>query len=467
MLSSSFKTVVWIAALPLLASCGGGGGGSSPPSAPPSVSVRGVAAMGAPVVDAPVEVFCQGGRGRGNTNAMGQFDFIVSGNAPCVLQVSLPSGLLFQSFLAPSDVQANLTPLTTLMVEFLKARAGDANTVATADLAISESFLRLLKNADFSREAALVVSRYLRDTYGINVGTSFLTETIVPPNAMGLDQSESDRLLDLLAQRGAFTAQGVFQQVDRSALAALGNNLRALNADPKATIDPNPQLAQACFNPTLDRVGTVTQLRYRDVLNPILIGDYDQHREVLAPTVFEGKNTIKAVVSERGESVQYFYTASENSRTLHGQMRKVNSADDSNSNAEPQNELFEKLLYNPVVERTDFQLSANQTQSFVMNSTRFLTGRGPDGNPIDIRFATSETERVTYLGREVVDVPAGQFTTCKFLIDRSLTDDAGAEVRWVSTEGILIQQGALTPLNRELVIALQLLSGTLNGAAVK
>ncbi len=466
MLSPSFKTTVLSVALPLLASCGGGGG-SSVPAAPASVSIRGVAALGAPVVDAPVEAFCQGGRGSGASNAMGQFDFNVPGSAPCVLQVALPSGLLFQSFLAPGNSQANLTPLTTLMVDFLKARAGVVNTITTADLANSELFLDVLNNSDFQREAALVVSRYLRDTYGINVGTSFLTETIVPPNTMGLDQSESDRLLDLLAQRGAFNAQGQFKQVDRSALAALGNNLRSLNADPKSTIDPNPQTAQACFNQTLDRVGTVTQLRYRDVLNPTLIGDYDQRREVLPSSLFEGKTTIKAVVSEQEQSVEHFYTATDNTRTLHGQTRQLINADAQNIDEQPQNVLFEKLVYAPAVERTEFQLSVNQTQSFTMNSTRFLSGADPDGNPVDIRFATTEVERVTYLGRETVNVPAGRFVTCKFLSDRSLTDDLGAELRWISTEGILVQQGVLTPINRELVITLQLLSGTLNGAALK
>ena len=148
MLSSGFKTTLVVVAFPLLASCGGGG--SSAPAAPPSsVSVRGVAALGAPLVNAPVDAVCQGGRGSGTTNAMGQFDFNVTGSAPCVLQVTLPSGLLFQSLLMPGNSQANLTPLTTLMVDFLKARAGVLNATTSTELANSELFLDVLNNPDF------------------------------------------------------------------------------------------------------------------------------------------------------------------------------------------------------------------------------------------------------------------------------------------------------------------------------
>lgn len=77
--------------------------------------------------------------------------------------------------------------------------------------------------------------------------------------------------------------------------------------------------------------------------------------------------------------------------------------------------------------RFDLKKGESYTQTYV-EKTQF---------PSSYNMAPTEsyplTEKATYVGKELVTVPAGQFTACKFLIEGTATDDRGGVHTWTDT----------------------------------
>ena len=100
----------------LLTACGGGGGGSD-------LTLRGTAAIGDPVVG-PVSATCKEGRGTSPSNSDGSFSVVINnGVGPCLLSMTIPNttNMLYSVTSGSTATQtANLTPMTTLMVEYLR-----------------------------------------------------------------------------------------------------------------------------------------------------------------------------------------------------------------------------------------------------------------------------------------------------------------------------------------------------------
>lgn len=110
-----------------LAGCGGGGDGDTPATppntAPAALTLRGTAATGAALVNAPVQARCQGGDGTATTLADGSYtvsNLPAGASLPCVLKVTGPAGPMFSLATGSGrSASANITPVTTLVVAHL------------------------------------------------------------------------------------------------------------------------------------------------------------------------------------------------------------------------------------------------------------------------------------------------------------------------------------------------------------
>lgn len=114
MTPSSLRLLLLCACTAFLASCGGGGSGDS------GVSLKGVAAIGAPVVDGNVTVRCATGPELTTTTTTGgAWSTLLRGQTfPCLVAVSggnVPAGETLYS-MAVDDSDLNVTPLTSLVL---------------------------------------------------------------------------------------------------------------------------------------------------------------------------------------------------------------------------------------------------------------------------------------------------------------------------------------------------------------
>ncbi len=107
----------------LLAACGGGGGGSDGGSA---LTLKGTAATGAPLVGA-VTATCKSGTGTATSNLDGSFAVVVNGGVgPCLLAITPTGGATLYSVTSGSGATqtANITPMTNLLVSYLRSVPG-------------------------------------------------------------------------------------------------------------------------------------------------------------------------------------------------------------------------------------------------------------------------------------------------------------------------------------------------------
>lgn len=101
----------------LLTACGGGSGGSGS-----ALTVQGTAAIGKPLA-APLSVTCKEGSGSSTSNSDGSFAVVINnGVGPCLLSMTTAAGTKLNSITsgAASTQTANLTPMTTLLVDYLR-----------------------------------------------------------------------------------------------------------------------------------------------------------------------------------------------------------------------------------------------------------------------------------------------------------------------------------------------------------
>ena len=112
-----------------LAACGGGTDSSTPtPTQPAALSLSGTAATGAAIAGGAVEAKCATGTGTATTQANGGYSMSITGGAlPCVLRVTAGSVVLHSVATGSgSSAQANLTPVTELVVARLAGSAASA-----------------------------------------------------------------------------------------------------------------------------------------------------------------------------------------------------------------------------------------------------------------------------------------------------------------------------------------------------
>ena len=104
----------------LLAACGSGGDGGS------ALTLKGTAATGQPVVGA-VTANCKTGTGTATSNLDGSFTVVVNGGVgPCLLAITPTGGATLYSVTSGSGATqtANITPMTNLLVNYLRSVPG-------------------------------------------------------------------------------------------------------------------------------------------------------------------------------------------------------------------------------------------------------------------------------------------------------------------------------------------------------
>lgn len=188
------------------------------------------------------------------------------------------------------------------------------------------------------------------------------------------------------------------------------------------TPEPGGGAARDCFNPALHAVGTTSKAEYRvsfgDSQSTAVV-DYKVNRmaefngqaglvEIELTITTEGAGSGSQLLYERlADDVTY----------RHGMVIPVAGM--------PGMTLI--TAYSPPVEGRRATLGVGESYVQQWNSTTTTQG-GPVTNAEAVR--TRETLTDTYLGQEVVTVPAGTFMTCKFLLRN---DGAGSEItHWVA-----------------------------------
>ncbi|MDO9072117.1 MAG: hypothetical protein Q7U73_02540 [Rubrivivax sp.] len=119
-----------------LTACGGGGGADTaapaptptPPPPATSVTLTGIAARGAALAGAAVNIKCAGGSGSATTSVSGAYTVaITSASLPCAFQVTGTDGTVLHSLRAGTEntgsFNVNITPLTELVVASAAATA--------------------------------------------------------------------------------------------------------------------------------------------------------------------------------------------------------------------------------------------------------------------------------------------------------------------------------------------------------
>lgn len=109
----------------LLAACGGGSDGPGLSS----LTLNGTAATGAPVVGGAVAASCKNGKGTATSNGDGSYTVVINNGAgPCLLSItaSAPGSIPMFSITSGSGATqtANITPMTNMLVEFLRSVPG-------------------------------------------------------------------------------------------------------------------------------------------------------------------------------------------------------------------------------------------------------------------------------------------------------------------------------------------------------
>lgn len=170
-----------------LSACGGGGGDSAPPDTPQSQKISGVAAVGAALPGATVNITCSSGSATATTGTDGTYSAPVSGaSLPCVVTATSADGkTVLHSLIAgagaigSSGATANITPLTELLLaqfagqDPAKYVAGftSTTTVTASDVTAAQSALiQALKSAGFDASG---ISDFLGGTITAGTGQGY------------------------------------------------------------------------------------------------------------------------------------------------------------------------------------------------------------------------------------------------------------------------------------------------------
>ncbi|AXW61201.1 hypothetical protein CJO94_03805 [Ralstonia solanacearum] len=182
------RTSIAIGAAALVLSACGGGGDSTPQqsSGPQSQTISGVAATGAALPGATINVTCSSGSGSATTGSDGGYSVPVSGaSLPCVLTATSGDGkTVLHSLIAgagsmSSGATANVTPLTELLLAQLAgqdpakyvAAFSASTTVSATDISTAQSALvKVLQGAGFDASS---ISDFLSGTISAGSGQGY------------------------------------------------------------------------------------------------------------------------------------------------------------------------------------------------------------------------------------------------------------------------------------------------------
>jgi hypothetical protein len=214
------RTVLAMASLALLASCGGNsciglGTSCGTGNATPTVSVSGTAATGKALASATIGLSCVGGSGSTVADSGGNYSVTVNGTAPCILSATSGSTLLHS--VAYASGTFNITPETELMLPYLAAQLGTNESTLIADFASNASYQQALANASDVLAAQSAVVTNLQTGYQLTLAVpSFLTTLFV------VGQAGVDSDLTALQNAGALDSSGMPTSAAVSLLTAAG-----------------------------------------------------------------------------------------------------------------------------------------------------------------------------------------------------------------------------------------------------
>ena len=188
-----------------LAACG-----SDYDSPPPDLVLKGTAAVGAAIVNAPVSVVCKTGTGTATTAADGTYTVnVASGTGPCVLTVTTAGGATLRSIAAGSG-NVNITPLTELLVSYIAVQTGAGASASPSALVANANVNTVMtNNTVFNATVSRVVAQVQAAAgAGVTVPSDFLTAPLVAKSATNPTGNALDQVLDALRARNVITATG-------------------------------------------------------------------------------------------------------------------------------------------------------------------------------------------------------------------------------------------------------------------
>ena len=485
-----------------LVACGGSGS-SAPPA---TTTLSGTAASGAAIANALLLAECVGGSNTTTTTSSGDFSLTVTGSAPCVLSVTVNGNVLFGT--TNSAGRVNVTPLSALVVEYLKAFSQLGSGAQPADLLGSSAYRAAVANAQTLGDAVVAVRNQLQSTYGVDVGVNFLNEEIKTP-VSGAQNAQYQKLDQLRAQ-GAFDANGRPSENDRQNVSQRGSEARAAaspapsasptssptatptaapttaptaaptnaptnaptaaptagptasptstptNAPttaPTAAPTPAPTSAPAasgpaseCFNSSLAQIGSMQTLNYRSTANGATVNT-STTVEIVRNTTFEGNNATEQKSTTSGiETFVYFALDGLTSRTF-GSTTSIAAGGFTTDT---------KVVFNPPSENRDFTLVAGGNYNRTDNSTTTISVAGTNQSS-----SASSTTTVTYQGQESVTVPAGTFTACRFTSVENANGTQTTTNQWIAKPAGVAVKSVSDSGTTELV------SGSINGVAIQ
>lgn len=483
----------------VLVACGGGGGGAGSGPTQSTVTSSGTAAVGRALSNATVNLTCAQGSGTTQTNTAGNYSITLGGVAPCIVSVQ-SNGNSLRSVLPASGI-SNITPLTTLLTDYLIARAGQQIGASEAVLISNPRFVSIAGNNAAIGDGILAVRNHLRTSYLQDVGTYFLSETIATPQSG--QQNQPDRLLDVLASLNAIESNGLPRAQDRQTLATLGaqaggtspqsdnssvfgNNTGVGNGTGVGTGSPisggvgngtgtglgtgSPividtgtvpgtlSTARECFNPALYETGARREETYEFNTGGVkTVIDYVF--EVKGRTFFEGKNLLEIEVRAGQEKFSGFFEADLTNAII----TSFGSLGTSLSGGES---ITTKTVETDPQQDKDATLRAGQSYTEFSRAETVLTYNDRPNKPQE-KFVIEQQHQVTYIGREMVTVPAGTFNACKFSERQFNNNSVPVDIlRWVSPQGIELKSVNLDANNREFN-PMVLLKAKINGMEIK
>ncbi|MDH4395870.1 MAG: hypothetical protein QE278_09345 [Limnobacter sp.] len=505
----------------LLSACGGGGGGSAGSAS--TVNASGTAAVGRAIGNSTVSLNCAQGSGTTQTNAAGNYSITISGSAPCVVSIQT-NGNTLRSIL-PSSGRSNITPLTTLLTDYLTARAGQAPNTPEDQLIAIPVFRSLAGNNSAIGDGILAVRTLVLSNYQLDVGTNFLSETIVTPQSG--TQNQPDRTLDVLASLNAIEASGLPRAQDRQTISSLGS--RAANPSPQSdggsafgnstgtgtgspistgtgtgvgtgagtgvgtgtpiiiglpigintginsgidtginngidtginngTNNGGVSSARECFNPTLYEIGSRQELSYNlDISGVKIVNDFIH--EVKGRTFFEGKNLLEIETRSGQEKFSGFFEADISNAIV----TSFGSLGTSLSGGES---ITTKTVETDPQQNKDATLRAGQSYTEFSRAETVLTFNDRLNKPQE-KFTIEQQQQVTYVGREMVTVPAGTFNACKFT-ERQFNNNAIPVdvIRWMSPQGIQLKLVNVDDKGNQFN-SMTLIRGKINGMDIR
>lgn len=276
------------------------------------------------------------------------------------------------------------------------------------------------------------------------------------PAVVFMNQLVADILDDEVVNASAAPAEAYDVNLPEQLFDAL---LEARNAYAAGT-QPVPQRAAAnlCFNTALFTVGSRWDLTYREMNTDS--SDSSFSTEVTRQTTFQGAAALEVAISvpeQQGViSRSYFGPDLTNGISFLGSLENTSAGQNAFVAA--------RTVYTPPLLDDRYLLRPGQTTT--LSSTLQTTLLDSAGQPVGEPITTQQSQRVTFVGYEDVEVVAGVFrNACKY----ETTDDANGtfETQWIisSGEGVPLRTQTVF-FQQESSSDEQLVRGTVNGRAI-